>query len=265
LLKIIRRKIKIIVYHHHFNYYTQTGILKYIHKFFELLFLKIIDTTIIPSPYVKDEMTNVLPKSNYKYIEIGFDLNPYFEKDKIKVNKLLYVGTVERRKGIHHLIYLAEFLIKQKIECHIDIVGSLSDTFYVESVKKMINDNRLNEYITLWGRVDANELEALYKQSDVFVFPSSHEGYGMVLIEALSYGLPVIAFNNSAIPYTIKNYFNGLLASEGDTKDFCNKVKEILSDEDLWDKLRQNACQSTLKTHTLQHMQNDMKQFINGL
>jgi glycosyltransferase involved in cell wall biosynthesis len=210
-------------------------------------------------------MTKILPKSNTKYIEIGFDLEPYFDKDKIKLNNLLCVGTVELRKGIHHLIDLAQFLEERKLKYHIDIVGNLSDISYVESIKKLIRNNNLNNRISLLGRVDAAELKALYKKSDIFVFPSSHEGYGMVLVEALSYGLPIVAFNNSAVPYSIKNDFNGLLASDGNTKDFCNKVVEILSNEKLWNELRYNAYQSTSKVRTLHDMQNEMKQFINTL
>jgi glycosyltransferase involved in cell wall biosynthesis len=265
LLKIFCRNIKIMVYHHHFNYYTRTRLSKYIHKFFELSFLKITDIIIIPSPYIKDEMKKVLPNSNSKYIEIGFDLNPYFNKDKIKTNNLLYVGTVNLRKGIHHLIYLTKFLVGEKINFHIDIVGSLSETQYVKSMQKMIYNYHLNEFITLWGRVDENELDILYKKADIFVFPSSHEGYGMVLIEALSYGLPVVAFNNSAMPYSIKNSFNGILASDGNVQDFCYKVKKILLNEDLWNKLRYNAHQSIANIRTLQQMQDEMKQFIDVL
>lgn len=265
LLRLFYRNTKIITYHHHFNYYTRAGILRYIHKFFELNFLKTIDTIIIPSPYVRDEMKKNLPKANIQYIEIGFDPNTRFEEKKSKTNNLLYVGTVELRKRVHHLVSLAKFFKEQNIDFHINIVGVLSEVKYVASVQNMITDYQLQGYVSLLGRVDDKELDVLYKESDVFVFPSSHEGYGMVLVEALSYGLPIVAFNNSAMPYTIKNNYNGLLAFDNDIEDFCHKVKELLTDECLWRKLSHNAYQSALKVPTLQHMKDEMKQFIEGL
>ncbi len=264
-LKLFYRDIRIIAYHHHFNYYTQKGVLRYVHKLFELFFLKIIDVVIIPSPYVRDEMTKILPNVNMRYIEIGFDLQPYFDQNKLNLHNLLFVGTVEQRKGIHHLVYLARFLLYQDIKFHIDIVGNLSDIDYVKSIKDNINNNSLNDYITLWGRVETNELEKLYKDADVFVFPSSHEGYGMVIVEAFSYGLPVIAFDNSAIPYTVVDNYNGLIALDNDSNDFSIKVKEILANEDLWGNLRLNAYDSAQKAISFQHMLAVMRRFIKEL
>lgn len=265
LLRLFYRDIKIIAYHHHFNYYTQIGILKCIHRFFELNFLKMMSTVIIPSPYVRDEMRKILPKTDIEYIEIGFNLSTSPETNKSKTNNLLYVGTVEERKGVHYLIYLARFLKERKIDYHIHIVGSLAVGKYVQSIEKMIDDNGLRENITLVGRVNEEKLNVLYKDSSVFVFPSSHEGYGMVLIEAFSHGLPIVAFNNSAMPYSVKNNFNGLLAPDGDVEDFCRKVEQLITDEYVWRKLSDNAYQSALKVPTLRQMEYEMKQFIDRL
>lgn len=265
LIKLLRRDVKILVYHHHFNYFTQTGIIKWVHKFFELSFLKIIDVVIIPSPFVKDKIMKILPKTNIEYIEIGFDLNPYLDLDKTKLNNLLFVGTVELRKGVHHLIYLAQFLASEDIDFHINIVGNIPNDSYTENVKELIVENGLERYITLCGRVNAEELELLYRNSDVFVFPSSHEGYGMVLIEALSHSLPVIAFSNSAIPYSIKDGFNGILVKDGDAIALGNKVKELLFNEKLWNELRINAYSWALKMRTFKQMENNMKSFISSL
>lgn len=69
----------------------------------------------------------------------------------------------------------------------------------------------LEDVVTFVGRISDEELKSYYSRAYCFVFPSLLEGYGMVLIEAMSYGLPVIAFDNSAIPFTVKNDRNGIL------------------------------------------------------
>lgn len=265
LVKLLRRDVKIMVYHHHFNYLTQTGVLKWVHKFFELSFLKIVDVVIIPSPFVKDKIVKILPKTNIEYVEIGFDLNPYLDLDKTKLNNLLFVGTIEQRKGIHHLIYLAQYLRDKNIEFHIDMVGKIPDDIYTKNMREMVDENDLGNYITFCGRVSAEKLEALYKNAGIFVFPSSHEGYGMVLVEALSYSLPVVAFANSAISYSIKDYFNGLLAIDADSQDFCKKVEKLLTTPCLWEELSKNAYDRSLKMHTFHQMEDDMRILIHKL
>lgn len=265
MLKLFRCKSKIVVYHHHFNYQTQRGLLWLIHKFFELSFLKLMDTVIIPSPFVRDEMKKLLPRVDIAYIEIGFDLIFFYDKNKIKRNNLLFVGTVEARKQVLHLVAVADYLRKNGVCFHINIVGSLSETAYVNNLIKKISEWDLNDCITLKGRLSASELNEEYKNADVFLFPSSHEGYGMVLLEAMSYGLPVIAYRNSAMPFSVKNGLNGVLVNNNDSSDFSKQLYAVLTNEALWKSLCYNAYESAMQVPTLLNMKEKMMQYINKL
>jgi glycosyltransferase involved in cell wall biosynthesis len=209
-------------------------------------------------------MKKILPKSNIRYIKIGFNVNLDIYKNNYKTNELLFVGTVEKRKGVKHLILLAKFLVAQGIKFKLNIVGTYKECEYVDLIRKMIADNNLEGYVSLLGRVELNSLESLYKNSKIFVFPSLHEGYGMVLIEAMSYGLPIIAFNNSAMPYTIISGYNGLLAQDGNQNDFNKKVKQLITDENLYNKLQMGAYETIQNIQSIQLMKEEMKKFING-
>jgi glycosyltransferase involved in cell wall biosynthesis len=209
-------------------------------------------------------MKKILPKSNIRYIKIGFNVNLDIYKNNYKTNELLFVGTVEKRKGVKHLILLAKFLVAQGIKFKLNIVGTYKECEYVDLIRKMIADNNLAGYVSLLGRVELNSLESLYKNSKIFVFPSLHEGYGMVLIEAMSYGLPIIAFNNSAMPYTIISGYNGLLAQDGNQNDFNKKVKQLITDENLYNKLQMGAYETIQNIQSIQLMKEEMKKFING-
>ena len=70
-------------------------------------------------------------------------------------------------------------------------------------------------------------IKDIYILSDVFVLSSKYEGLGLVLLEALSSKIPIIATNTSAIPEIIKNNYNGLLFNPGDYKSLSIKLKEI--------------------------------------
>lgn len=262
LVKIFRNKIKIIAYHHHFNYRTHKGILRVLHKIAELCFLKTMDVILIPSPFVRDEICKILPKSYIQYIEIGFDIKPINSIYKKRTYNLLYVGTVEERKRTRDLAIVAQILKSKNIFFHINVVGSLNNNNYVESLRTDIQKYNLEHYISILGRVDENSLQEMYSKSDIFVFPSSHEGYGMVLIEAMSYGIPVVVYNNSAMPYTVKHKYNGMIAENENPLDFAKNTELLLKDDELYNKLRQGAYNTALNVRTLNDMQKEMDDFI---
>ena len=101
-------------------------------------------------------------------------------------------------------------------------------------------------------------LNLFYEQAEIFTFPSLLEGYGIVLVEAISRGVPIVAFNNSAMPYTIEDGVNGLLASDRSALSLANKIKELSGNDKLRLKLQEGmkVTISTLKTY---------QDFINGI
>lgn len=251
LLKFFSGKRKCIVFHHHFNFMTQKGLKKYIHKYLELSFLKTVDTVIIPSPYVRSLMIKYCPTVNIEYLEIAFKHQVDIKIDKRKGNQLLFVGSVEPRKGLEYLIKMVDFLVGNGLQFHLTIVGTLSFQSYYQYLISMINERKINDYVTFTGKISDSQLKTIYGKSDIFTFPSLHEGYGMVLIEAMSYGLPVVAFDNSAIPYTVKNLENGLLAKNMNIEDFNSKVLLLLKDQNLLGQLSRGAFDTYTKSRTV--------------
>ena len=267
LIRLLRTKMRTICYHHHYNYMTHNRLRRIIHYFLELSFLRLFDDVIIPSPYVMDISRSKLNNVKLKYIEIGFNKPDHLKlNNKISLSgNLLFVGTVERRKNIHHLVELAKFLTCNGIDSIIHIVGNIPDIEYRNKIERMIQEYGVENNVKILGRVSSDRLGSLYNDNDVFVFPSGHEGYGMVLIEAMSYGLPVVAYNNSAMPYSVIHEYNGLLACNENIKDFGNMVKELLCNPQLYSKLRAGALDTATKINTYNQMLEKMKCFVDTL
>ena len=120
----------------------------------------------------------------------------------------------------------------------------------------------LEENVKFHGIVSQQELERFYSQAYAFVFPSLLEGYGLVLIEAMSYGLPVIAFNNSAMPYTIKNEVNGLLVTNCDSTELGDKILWLMKNVDYHRNLSQNALKTSLSVSSIPALKALVSQFI---
>ena len=192
-------------------------------------------------------------------LEIGFDKKPRKYENKTSINKLLYVGTIEKRKGIHLLL---EALKEVREEYELNLIGGYKpDNDYYLSLLGLLKDNNLKGKVFFRGRVSNEELRNYYMQSSVFVFPSLHEGYGMVIIEAMSYGLPVIAFNNSAIPYLVKDNYNGLLAENQNFSEMQVLLNKILKDTQLLNNLKENALRTFNEVKSSEDLVKDIKIF----
>ncbi len=118
-----------------------------------------------------------------------------------RVPRLLCVAHLSPRKAQHQLIEALQSL--KSIPWHCLLVGSdTRNAEYGECVRQLILEADLEGRIELTGELGETELADLYQQSDLFVFPSLYEGYGMVIDEALSAGLPVISSDGGALAST---------------------------------------------------------------
>ena len=105
--------------------------------------------------------------------------------------RLLYVGRIVRSKGLRDAI-AALALLKQRntlIDLHLDVLGDGPDRAACETA---VLEAGLNHVVTFHGRVPRQQVDDFYQQSDVFIFPSFREPSGNVVLEAMSWGLPVI-------------------------------------------------------------------------
>jgi glycosyltransferase involved in cell wall biosynthesis len=88
------------------------------------------------------------------------------------------------------------------------------------------------------GIVPPGEMDAYYAASDIFVLPSMfQETFGLVLLEAFSAGLPVIAFRSGGIPELVEDRSNGIIVPQGDEEGLYRSMKELMMDPELRDRL----------------------------
>ena len=100
--------------------------------------------------------------------------------------------------------------------------------------------------LTFHGRVSEDALDRFYANADLFVLPSEHdglafEGLGLVYLEALSYGLPVIGCFDSGAEDVIRDGVNGLLVPPGDPERLAAAIESILGNGETWKKMAEAA------------------------
>lgn len=249
LLMLIRlfKKTKTVVIIHHFPFLEKSS--KDVSYYIQKIYYSLCKYIIVPSPYTMKEAKQLYPKKQITYIPIPF-IQTYTPSNEYVKGNILYVGTIEHRKGLIYLIKAAKELVLQNVKFHIDIVGKVVNQSYYNNLQNYILENNLNEYVTFHGRVSEQELNNLYSCAELFVLPSLLEGYGIVLVEAMQRGLPIVAFDNSAMPFTVKNDVNGYLAKNKDYKDLAYKIIQLLGNESKRIKMQNNIKHeiNTLKT-----------------
>lgn len=129
-------------------------------------------------------------------------------------SNLLHVGRLAPNKCVEDVIrifyFVHHFLDPQ---CRLWLVGTDIDTeIYSFALKNLASQLHLDHAITFCGAMADCEVRALYENSDVYLCMSEHEGFCMPVIEAMHFGLPVLAYAASAIPDTVGN--GGVLVSE---------------------------------------------------
>ena len=226
---------------HHFIHENLTGLKEKLYRQLELLFVRQCEEIIVFSPYVSDRCKQYVTPDRITYNGLPFEKSIIPSKGQ-RQEGLLFVGTIEPRKGLVFLIealHTIDTALLTGIE--VNIIGKVMNDRYYAALQNMLQQYHLEKHVHFRGRVSDEELAHYYETSAIFTFPSLLEGFGMVLIEAMGHGLPVVAFNNSAMPYTVNDRRNGLLVTNKDSEAFGKAIESLLTDKVLYNKLSQGA------------------------
>jgi glycosyltransferase involved in cell wall biosynthesis len=171
----------------------------------------------------------------------GVDLEKYqYTKDKKQY--VLYAGRILPHKGIDLLIQAIPKDYK------LIIAGRVFNKVYLEHLKKIAG----NKNITFIENPNDKELVNLYQYASCFVLPSTHTDYtgkkykktelfGLVAIEAMASGTPIIVSSAASLPELVKTGYNGFIFQDGDVNDLRQKLTQIITDKKLILSMGKNA------------------------
>jgi len=158
------------------------------------------DYLVVNSDQTKDDLISFFPKAKSKILRSY----PSLEDQQSKENEdltgllkdesyLLSVGTIEPRKNYLTLIKAFDKLASKFSKLHLRIVGYKG--WKSKNVFELIERSSFMDRIILEGYTTDSRLRSLYTNATAFVFPSLYEGFGLPLLEALSFGLPILSSN----------------------------------------------------------------------
>ncbi len=168
----------------------------------------------------------------------GNRLEPAMEKGEIvhRVRRdrplnLAFVGNVISRKGLDDLLTALASLRHESWQ--LSVVGSLEvDVGYVATVRQRITTLGVDGKVRLLGSLTDGELTHLLKESDVIAMPFSYEGFGIVYLEGMAYGLPSLACRRGGAEEIVSHGENGYLFEPGDLSGLVHLLQRLLNNRD---------------------------------
>jgi len=203
-------------------------------------------TFIAISKDVNDYLKFNLPKvlgDRVHIVKNGFNFERYFVARAFKIQNsqqinMVSVGNLVKKKNHNFLIDIALELRKRKINFHFDVLGFGP---LKEVLQTRINENHLENEIILHGNV-GNVREFMAK-ADLYVHPATYEPFGLVLLEAMAAGLPVITLDGSGNRDIMENGRNGYLIGEQNPITFADTIFDTWNDEKKYAKMSELAQQ----------------------
>lgn len=219
-------------HHYHNNNNKYINVLKYKYNNIDYLFAL---TKTLEKDY-KDFL-----KENNDHTKVVLMPNMLYEipkkESKLKDRNIITVSRLDEGKKIDDIIRTFSKLKEKDWKLYV-----IGDGKEYNKLNSLIDELELKDRVILTGYKNKEEIEKYMLESSLFLMASVSEGLPMVLLEAMSYGIPCIAYHtDSGTDDIIKNNINGYIIKERNEKEYINKIEKIIRDEKLRTKLGKEA------------------------
>jgi len=174
--------------------------------------------------------------------------------------RILFLGNVIERKGLHTLL---EAISHQPTAIRLDVVGSLnSEPVYTKQIQKHIATNNLSSFVFLHGPLDNEPLLEKLRQAHIIVMPSSYEGYGIVYLEGMCFGLTAIGTTAGAAGEIISDGVNGFLIVPGDADLLANRLKLLNEKREILIRMSRAARERYIRQPKWEQTASQIREFL---
>jgi glycosyltransferase involved in cell wall biosynthesis len=198
------------------------------------VFLKKIDAFHVLSNSSRNILRRYgIPEKKIRVIPIPFlgDLTAE-EKLPVESNLMLFVGTIEFRKGLEVVVKALPVVINRFPDAKLVVIGGITEQEYYERIRLFIAKNNLEKNVEFKGKLAFEETKEYFKKAEIVVIAEQWENMSPVaLTEAMIFAKPVVAGNAGGLPELIEHGKTGMLARYNDPLDFAEKIIYLLENK----------------------------------
>lgn len=149
---------------------------------------------------------------------------------------IVYVGRVKRYKRLGHLLKAVKEVPNAKL-----IIAGKGDSDVYNVLRTLAKELRLNSRVKLVGEVSEEEKQLILQKAWIYVATSMKEGFGISVLEAQAFGVPVVAYDVPGLKESVKNLRSGILVRDGDIAGLAKAITLLINDCVLREKLSRGA------------------------
>lgn len=201
---------------------------------------KMIDRIISVSSYIKKNIRDIFPGIPNEKVLVSYapvSIIEFKEKDKAaNYLNLIFAGNIVKTKGVYLFKSLISNLLNKNIRFKFNIAGTGNDESSLREILKSYKE------VIFHGQLSQAELFELYKQSDIFIFPTESEGMPLVIVEAMKAGVvPLCNDIPSGIPEIIKDGETGYKIINNQVEIYAERIKKLYENRSELIRIGKNA------------------------
>ena len=161
---------------------------------------------------------------------------------------VLFVGRIEPLKGVDTLIQAMSCVqMKEERPVHLAVIGGdpaaspQEMSAEMARLQKLCDDLSVGQTVVFLGKRDQDKLPYYYSAAELLVMPSHYESFGMVALEAMACGTPVIASEVGGLAYLVRDGETGFTIPDQEPEALCEKISWLLRDDELHATMSQRA------------------------
>lgn len=214
--------------------------------------------------YVNKKNIFILPNAIDNIVNNNEFLKIRQERKKKKVVDLLFLSNMDKTKGWVKVLEACKILKNKNLNFRCSFVGDWVDK--IDEIKFNKYKTQMQKQIFYLGKKTGNEKNKIYKNSDILIFPTYYklETFGMVIIEAMMFGLPVVASNVASIPSIVSQKKTGFLLKENSPDEIANYVEQLIKNQSLREKMSTQGRKKFLDEFESRNYEKKLRKIIFG-
>ncbi len=186
------------------------------------------------------EKINVVPNgvnlTNFNGIEKDYDFRRQYALDNEKI--ILFTGRLVYEKGIQHLIAAMPKVLQGYHDAKLIIAGKGG---MIDELREQVKNLNIENKVYFTGYLNSKQIAKMYKCADVAVFPSTYEPFGIVTLEAMLAGIPVVVSDIGGLNEIVEHGVNGMKSYTGNSNSIADSILSLLYDQRLTSEIVKNA------------------------
>jgi len=176
-----------------------------------------------------------------------------------KTPRIVYFSNLVVNKGIFILLEALALLKLRGVPFRASFVGAWESVSVEQEFGRIVRDNALDDLIEVCGPRHGDEKRQTYSEADIMAFPTYNDSYPLVVLEAMSHGLPVLSTYEGAIPEILQDNISGFLVPRMDARSTADRLELLLNDPVLRERMGKAGRERYLSEFTLRHFEVNLR------